>query len=108
MKNKKFKDDIVYSTESNIVQEINEQDVETLLPEQQKLKISLDKSGRRGKSVTLVSNFIGQKSDLDSLGRTLKTFCGVGGTVKNNTIEIQGDFRNKIREKLNSLGYKII
>lgn len=108
MGKKNFKNDIVYSTESNVVEEINsEEEIEALDVSKQRLKMQIEKKGRKGKSVTVISNYIGPKADMEQLARSLKSYCGVGGTVKNNTIEIQGDMRNKIREKLISLGYRI-
>ena len=79
----------------------------TLDNSEQRLQMRIETKGRKGKSVTIISNFIGSKEAMSSLARLLKNYCGVGGTVKNNNIEIQGDFRNKIREKLKSLGYKL-
>ena len=63
-----------------------------------------ERKGRRGKTVTTVSNL---KGDLRPLQRELQKLCGTGGTVKNGIIEIQGDFRDKIRQFLEQKGYGI-
>ena len=98
---------VVYSTNPNydFSEEVIEQ--ETLPNNQQTLYISLDKKQRGGKKVTLVENFVGTDEDLTALGKMLKTKCGVGGTVKDSVILIQGDFRDKTAEILSKEGYKI-
>jgi translation initiation factor 1 len=65
----------------------------------------MERSGRGGKTVTVVSGFIGTDDDLDELGRTLKTKCGVGGSVKDGLIIIQGDSRERVVALLQALGY---
>jgi translation initiation factor 1 len=79
----KKRDGVVYSTDSDFNYSYQQQEgATTLPPKQQNLKVSLDKSMRAGKQVTLVSGFIGSATDLESLGKLLKSKCGVGGTVK--------------------------
>ena len=98
----------VYSTNPDFNYDTgNENEQKTLPPQQQKLIVSLDKKKRQGKSVTLVTGFIGNEDDLKSLGKTLKTKCGVGGSTKDNEILIQGDFRNRVMEILSKEGYKV-
>jgi translation initiation factor 1 len=102
-------DGLVFSTNPN--QELNtfqeSEENETLVNEKQDLRILLDKKQRRGKEVTLIAGFIGQEDDLKELGKKIKTKCGVGGSVKNGEILIQGDFRHKIFEILSTDGYKV-
>lgn len=108
MSNKnKNRDGIVYSTNPGFNAESNEvsKDV-TLPPNQQQLRVLLDKKQRAGKKVTLVTGFTGTEKDLEALGKILKSKCGVGGTVKEGEILIQGDFREKIVQILTSLNYK--
>lgn len=96
----------IYSTDPDFrfEQEENEY-TETLPPAQQKLKIRLDTRHRAGKAVTLVGGFTGTNADLEKLGKELKTFCGTGGSAKNNEIIIQGDQREKVFQWLKNKGY---
>ncbi len=109
-KQQNFKDreGIVYSTSGDFKFQYrdDEKENETLTPNHQNLKVMLDKKQRAGKKVTLVSNFIGTQKDIEELGKKLKSKCGVGGTVKNGEILIQGDFRDRILELLLADGYK--
>lgn len=75
-------------------------------PSQQSVTIQASRKGRKGKTVTVVSGFQLSSEALQSLSKTLKNQCGSGGTVKDGTIEIQGDHRPKIQSYLNNLGYK--
>jgi translation initiation factor 1 len=103
----KKRDGIVYSTSSDFEYSYQpNEESETLPAQQQNLKVSLDKSGRAGKQVTLVSGFVGSASDLDTLTKTIKTKCGVGGSAKDGEILIQGDVRDKVVQILQKEGYK--
>ena len=106
-KNKPDNRGFVYSTDPNFRFEEEEQQAkETLLPEQQKLRIILDKKQRAGKAVTLVTGFVGIEEDLEDLGKKLKNFCGTGGSVKDGEAIIQGDHRDKVLQWLLKNGYK--
>lgn len=103
----KKRDGVVYSTESgfNFSYQQNEESA-TLPVKQQNLLVVLDKSMRGGKQVTLVKGFIGTTADLEQLGKLLKSKCGVGGSVKDGEVIIQGDHRDKIVLLLHKEGYK--
>ena len=99
---------VVYSTnESFEYNTDSEGSPETLPPEKQRLIISLDRKQRKGKSVSLISGFVGQPDDLEELARELKKKCGTGGSAKEGDIIIQGDFRQRLREILESEGYHV-
>lgn len=98
---------MVYSTNPDYQYQQEETfEEETLEPKDQKLIVAIDKKGRAGKQVTAVSGFVGKEDDLEALGKTLKTKCGVGGSVKDGVILIQGDQRDKITGILTNMGYK--
>lgn len=98
---------MVYSTNPDFKFESEEiEEVETLPAKDQKLIVAIDKKGRAGKQVTVVRGFVGKEEDLEALGKTLKTKCGVGGSVKEGEVLIQGDQRDKITTILLGLGYK--
>lgn len=97
---------IMYSTDPDF--EYNEESTEetnTLPPQQQKLRVMLDKKNRAGKAVTLVTGFIGTNDDLETLGKKLKNLCGSGGSAKEGEILVQGDHRDKILKWLLDNGY---
>ncbi|WP_423147560.1 translation initiation factor [Rubrolithibacter danxiaensis] len=99
---------VVYSTDSDFKYETEDQkEEETLEPRYQDLRVQLDKKQRGGKPVTLITGFRGSDEDLEILGKKLKQKCGVGGTVKDGNILIQGNFTEKIIDLLKTEGYKV-
>ncbi len=103
----KKRDGVVYSTNSEFNYEYQGQEEQATLPKQQQnLKVLLDKSGRAGKQVTLITGFVGTTDDLETLAKFLKTKCGAGGSAKDGEILVQGDVRDKVVEVLIKDGYK--
>jgi len=108
MRNNDWKErlDIVYSTRPDFQYNYaEEEDAITLAKEKQALRITLDKRNRGGKTVTLITGFIGSEKDLQELGKLLKMKCGVGGSAKEGEILIQGDFRDRLLDILHKEGY---
>lgn len=103
---KKSKTNVVYSTNPNFSYEHDEDVDDTLLPQEQELKVQIDRKQRKGKSVTLISGFVGHDDDLKDLAKTLKSKCGVGGSSKNGEILIQGEFKEKVYDLLILMGFK--
>ena len=106
-KNKKNRVNVVYSTNSDFEYDNNNNNSEdnTLKPSDQNLRVQIEKNKRGGKTVTLIMNFVGTNEDLKALAKDLKGMCGVGGSVKDGEIIIQGDFKIKIIDILQSKGY---
>ena len=103
----KKRDGVVYSTNADFNYEYQQQANEEIVPaQQQQVRVQLDKSMRAGKQVTLVTGFTGKTGDIETLGKLLKVKCGVGGSVKDREIIIQGDHRDKIVQILIKEGYK--
>ncbi len=108
MRNNDWKDrlNVVYSTNPDFKYETEaDEEVETLDKKQQKLRVSIEKNGRGGKTVTLVKGFIGKEDDLKELGKLLKGKCGVGGSVKDGEILVQGEFKQRIIDLLKTEGF---
>ncbi len=98
---------VVYSTNPDFQYQYDDTpEPETLPFSQQKLRVRLERNHRGGKTVTIVSGFVGSDADLQDLGRLLKTRCGVGGSAKDGEILVQGDHVERIRTILKEMGAK--
>ena len=105
MSKSKNRINVVYSTNPNYNYDDETNGNETLENNQQELKVLIDRKQRNGKSVTLITGFIGNNDALKDLAKTLKSKCGVGGSFKGNEILIQGEFKDKIFDILINMGY---
>lgn len=79
---------------------------ETLPKEDQELRVRIERKGRKGKTVTLISGFVGQSADLEELGKELKAKCGIGGSVKEGEVILQGEVVERVASLLREMGYK--
>ncbi len=100
----------VYSTKPDFEYEYEKVDEEiiTLLPNEQKLRITFETKGRGGKQATIITGFVGQEEDAQTLAKSLKVYCGIGGSSKDNEILLQGDQRVKAKEYLLKMEYTVI
>ncbi len=99
---------VVYSTNPDYEYQYDEEpEAETLAPERQRLSVRIDRHHRGGKTVTLVTGFVGSEDDLQDLCRELKGKCGVGGAAKDGEIIIQGDQQEKVRSVLGAMGFRL-
>ena len=97
---------VVYSTNPDYeYSDDSQEEADTLPKNQQKLRLNMERAGRGGKTVTLVKGFVGSEDDITSLCKLLKQKCGVGGSVKDGDIIIQGDHRQRLVEILKKEGY---
>jgi translation initiation factor 1 len=98
---------IVYSTDPDFSYSAGDSEsAETLPGTKQNLKVQLDRKQRGGKTVTLITGFVGREEDLADLGKKLKTYCGSGGSAKDGEILVQGDCRDKVLKWLSDNGYR--
>ena len=105
-KNKNNRRGIVFSTDPDFNYQFEGEDEANEAPAgKQKLRVSLDRKKRKGKEVTLVTGYMGPEDNLKDLGKLLKTKCGVGGSVKDGEILLQGDHRDKVVQILKDKGY---
>ncbi len=118
MKKKKRRKDLeqdalVYSTHPEVAfgktmeEHLQAERETTLPPSRQLLYVELDRKGRKGKTVTRISGYVGPETALQELGKWLKSQCGVGGSTKDGQILIQGDQREKVVRLLTTRGYQV-
>jgi translation initiation factor 1 len=97
---------VVYSTNPDFKYETDEApETETLPRQQQRLRVAIEKKGRGGKTVTVVTGFEGTEDDLKELARVLKTKCGVGGAAKDGEVIVQGELKQRVIDLLKAEGY---
>ena len=104
-KKKSDSNGIIYSTDPDFRPAEEYMPEERIEPKKQRLRVRLDTKQRAGKAVTLVEGYVGPESELEELGRSLKTHCGTGGSVKDRRVIIQGDQRDKITRWLIGRGF---
>lgn len=105
-KKNKITSPFVYSTNPQAMITTDIEEVETLLPAEQALRVILETKHRAGKTVTIVYGFVGALSEMELLGKALKNHCGTGGSVKDGEMIIQGDHRQKVFQYLKQKGYQ--
>lgn len=106
-KNTTGKNRVIYAEFGAAAEPSEESTPVELPPAEQKILVQASRKGRKGKTVTVASGFQCQPATLTKLLKQLKGLCGSGGTVKEMTLEIQGDHREKIQQKLKQLGYGV-
>lgn len=77
------------------------------MPDRVTAKLRIEKKGRGGKTVTVVFDLPNNATFLKDLAQELKRACGTGGTVAENTVELQGDLRERVREVLTKKGWTV-
>ena len=82
---------------------VEEPDIE---PGKQRLKISIEKR-KNGRQVTCIRGFSCRKNQIQTVLQTLKNSCGAGGTCNDESVEIQGNHAEKVRQELKKSGYRI-
>lgn len=101
---------MVFSTDPETTAPREEEEIQ--LPgtpvSKQIIRISLDRKHRAGKEVTLLEGFQMSEVELTEMAKKLKTLCGVGGSMAEGFILLQGDHRKKLPAVLQKLGYKKI
>jgi translation initiation factor 1 len=96
---------LVYSTETGRIKE--EKTAVPILAGDGIVRIRRETAGRNGKGVTTISGIPVDEAELKNIAKALKQICGVGGSVKENVIEIQGDQREKIKAELEKRGFTV-
>lgn len=97
---------IVYSTDPDWTPSVAVEEVTTLPPNQQRLRIEYSRAGRGGKEALIIMGFVGSESDLSDLARQLKQSLGCGGSTRDGEILLQQNDRQKLIKLLQSKGYK--
>jgi len=96
---------LVYSTESGRIKE--EKPAENIPQGDGVVRIRRETAGRNGKGVTTITGVPLDEAKLKGLAKALKVTCGVGGSLKDGVIEIQGDQREKLKNELEKRGFTV-
>jgi len=96
---------LVYSTDSGRIKE--EKAAPAVAKGDGIVRIRRETAGRNGKGVTTITGIPLDETELKNIAKALKQTCGVGGSVKDGVIEIQGDQREKIKADLEKRGYTV-
>jgi len=107
-KNRHRPQGVVYSTNPGYNYNVGSQaEKATLPPQQQDLRVMLDKKMKGNKKATIITGFVGTTADLADLAKQLKNLCAAGGSSGDGEILVQGDSRQKIMDFLIKKGYKV-
>ena len=98
---------LVYSTNPNENLNEDRSAEESIAPTEQQLEAHLEKKGRGGKVAVVIKGFEGPEEELKALGKSLKSHCATGGSVKDGEIIIQGQMRDKAMQFLKKQGYPV-
>jgi translation initiation factor 1 len=97
---------VVYSTTDGDLRKARDPKLKERRADGNRVKVRREVAGRRGKAVTTVSGVPVDDVELKELAGKLKKRCGVGGSVRDGVIELQGDHRDAVAEILTAEGYK--
>lgn len=98
---------LVYSTDPTPQAKRKKSATKEVPAAEQSIYVERSRKGRKGKTVTIISGFQHPPATLKKLLKQFKGSCGAGGTIKGNTLEVQGDHRDKLIETLKKMGYKV-
>jgi translation initiation factor 1 len=99
---------VVYSTTDGDLRKARDPLVRERLSGDGRVRVRRETSGRRGKAVTTVSGVPVGDEELRALAGRLKKHCGVGGSIKDGVIELQGDHRDVVVDELRSKGFEVV
>ena len=100
---------LVFSCDESGFSSINENKIKEINnPANSVLSVWLERRGRNGKEVTIINNIPGNKNDWRILVRKLKNILATGGSVKNNSLVLQGDHVCEASKILKDIGYSIL
>ena len=86
--------------------EVSGETSSTSLDNRAPVRVYLDRKQRKGKEATIITGFEGPEEAIQDLGKQLKVTCGVGGSVKDGDIILQGNQRDRVVRELTALGYR--